>query len=120
MVMMKYMQVIKDKMEQDHISITELAKKSNLEVDIVTSFLKGKRVVSIEEFAKIVSILHLDINKVLDIQVNNKDTYMLYDEIELEINRIARSISEDQRGKFIRAVMYLAECFEEDKDKTCK
>lgn len=110
--MKSYIQIISKAMEEQNVSIEELARVSKVKEKDMHAFLSGKQDVPLEEFARIVKHLRLDVNEVLGIRVPSKHSFMIItDEMEQHVNAIARSIRKKDRKKFERAVEYLAECF---------
>ena len=81
--------------------------KSETEVD---RLINGKGRISLEELYQLCSVLHLDIKEVFNL--SNKDIGILVtDDLQAKVNEIARNIPSQKRPYFLRALLFLAQCF---------
>lgn len=103
---------IKKAMEQRSMSVEQLTKATSIAQKELIAICEERKDPSLNELVILTKVLQLDINELLHIQIKSKDTMQLEDEMEIEVNHIAREIPKSQRNRFVQAVKYLAECFD--------
>lgn len=101
---------ISEAIKNENLPTKELAQKLNKSEAEVERMVKGEDRISLDEIYQFCDILKLDINKVFDLP--NEDIHILLtDELQARVNEIARSIPEQKRPYFLRALLYLANAF---------
>lgn len=89
--------------------LAEKLAKSEAEVD---KLISGEGRITLDELYQLCALLQLDIKKVFDLP--DEDIELLVtDEIQEKVNEIARSIPTKKRPYFFRALLYLAQCFQD-------
>lgn len=103
---------IKKAIAKENLTTKELAEKLNKSEVEIEKLISGDGRISLEELYELCDLLQLDLNAVFDLP--DKDIeILLTDELQAKVNEIARTIPASKRPYFLRALLYLAQCFQE-------
>lgn len=98
--------------EEKGLTIKDLAEKlDKTELEVERLISKEGRA-TIEELGQLCDLLELDIDELFHLPTEDIEI-LLTDELQAKVNEIARSIPEGKRPYFLRALLYLAQCFQE-------
>lgn len=101
---------LKKAIEDTGMTKETLASKLNKSEAEINKLISGEGRISLEGLYQLCEVLQLDLKKALDLP--NQDIEMLVtDELQAKVNEIARSIPVKKRPYFLRALLYLAQCF---------
>ena len=95
---------VKKAIEEKGLTVKELAEKLDKSEAEVEKLISKEGRATIEELYELSDVLELDINELF---------HLLTDELQARVNGIARTIPEAKRPYFLRALLYLAQCFRE-------
>lgn len=90
----------------------ELCERLNMCEADIDKLIEGTYRVSLEELCRINEVLQIDLTEALYLTDTDNDL-LLNDELQVRMNEIARSIPKHNRPYFLRALIYLAQCFED-------
>lgn len=103
---------IKKAIAKENLTTKELAEKLNKNEVEIEKLISGDGRISLDDLYELCDLLQLDLNTVFDLP--DKDIeILLTDELQAQVNEIARTIPESKRPYFLRALLYLAQCFQE-------
>lgn len=94
----------------------QLAQELGIRVKELERILSGEYRISLEQLLELVELLDIDLNEALGLDSQVENDLVLSDDLEIKINEIARSIPKGDRTSFLRALVYLASCFYDDKE----
>lgn len=100
---------MKRAMEEKAITEAELAAHLHMGDAEIEQLLRGEMRLSFAQLSALTSYLPMDLQKIMGYE--GAMDLVLHDELEIEINEIARGIPAKRRGYFVQAVRYLADLF---------
>lgn len=103
-------------MEKKGYTRERLAQELGIRVGELNRILSGEFRISLEQLSELVELLDIDLNEALGLDNKVENELVLNDDLEIKINEIARSIPKNDRTSFLRALVYLASCFYNDKE----
>lgn len=103
---------IKNAIAKAGLTAKQLGKRLNKSEAEIEKLINGEGRISLDELYQLCDLLHLDLDTVFDLPDEDIEI-LLTDELQAKVNEIARSIPEKKRPYFLRALLYLAQCFHE-------
>lgn len=105
-----WLKTMKDAMKTNGISEEALAEHFHLSKSEVQCLMTGKMRLSLMQLSELAQYLHMDMDQIMGYREQDMDL-ILSDDLEIQLNEIARSIPQHQRANFVEAVRYLAVLF---------
>ena len=106
---------IKKAMEEKAITMDALAAQLQIGVTELERLLQGDMRLSFAQLSALTSYLDMDFNEAMGYE--GVMDLVLHDELEIQINEIARGIPAKRRSYFVQAVRYLADLFHTKDDE---
>lgn len=100
-------------MKELQISEENMAKRLGMNVSSFKHLVLEEQRMTLTQLGILVSELHIDLNDVIALEFEDELDLVLQDDAQKLLNHIARSVPQKNRGHFLKAVKYLAQCFEE-------
>jgi len=107
-----WLKAIRNAMEETGITKEELANHLQVTVKEMVRLLNGEHRITFAQLSKMVEILHIDVEKIMGGPRAKDNNQILQDDMEIKINEIARTIPEENKIYFMRAIQYLADLFD--------
>ena len=103
---------VKKAIEEKGLTVKELAEKLDKSEAEVEKLISKEGRATIEELYELSDVLELDINELFHLSTEDIQILLTY-ELQAMVNGISRTIPEAKRPYFLRALLYLAQCFRE-------
>lgn len=103
--------IIKAQMEHLGMKQDVLAKELHIARTTVTAYCNGKRQPDLEMLSNICRVLHLDLNWIMEISVDEDNALILQDEFEVKVNALCRKVPKKYHQKMLNTISCCLDVF---------